>query len=133
MIYFFFCLHFKLSLRLNLNEILILNYLWVISHHNLLRPSKVGKNLAHARTITTVPIDPIKIELTGPKKLAVTPDSNSPSSFDAPIKMAFTDETLPLMWSGVSNCINVILITTLRLSAAPETIRAIIERKKFVD
>src|SRR5947207_2203712 len=37
-----------------------------------------------------------------PSNLAATPDSNAPSSFEDPMKMALTDETRPRRCSGVN-------------------------------
>ena len=54
-----------------------------------------------------------------PNALAVAPDSNAPISFDEPIKIPFTAETLPRILSGVANCKTVCRMTTLTLSKAP--------------
>ena len=51
------------------------------------------ESFAQTRTTRIVPRDPNTIEPTGPKSSAVAPDSNSPSSFEAPIKIAFTEDT----------------------------------------
>ena len=42
---------------------------------------------------------------TGPRKRAATPLSNSPSSFDAEMKMNETDVTRPFISSGVASWI----------------------------
>ena len=44
---------------------------------------------------------------TAPIAAASTPDSNSPSSFEAPMNTVFTAETRPRMASGVSPCTKV--------------------------
>ncbi len=41
---------------------------------------------------------------TAPMSAAATPDSKAPSSFEAPMKTAFTALTRPRMPSGVSSC-----------------------------
>ena len=64
-------------------------------------------------------LPPKIIEGTNPSNLAANPDSNAPISFDEPINILFTDDTLPRMSSGVNNCTIVVLITTLILSNAP--------------
>ena len=46
---------------------------------------------------------PMTTERTRPNQTAVTPDSNSPSSFDAPMNTALTALTRPRMPSGVSS------------------------------
>ena len=93
----------------------------------------MGENLAHIVTIQIVLNEPIAIKATAPNTGAVTPYSNSLRPFDAVIKLVFIDETLPFIESGVTSCINVIRITTLRLSDAPAIILATFERTNFVD
>lgn len=69
-------------------------------------------------------IHPPKItDGTTPINLAARPDSNAPSSFDDPMNMLFTAETLPFMFSGVSVWINVPRIITLTQSKTPLSIR----------
>ena len=50
---------------------------------------------------------------TGPNHFAVMPDSNAPSSFDEPMKMALTADTRPRIASGVSTCTSVPRTTML--------------------
>ena len=59
-------------------------------------------------------------DATVPKSRAATPDSNDPSSFDEVMNILLTDDTRPRISSGVNNCIIVLLIITLTLSAAPK-------------
>ena len=80
-----------------------------------------------------VPTPPITTELTGPNSAAVAPDSNSPSWFDAPMKMELTADTRPRISSGVSSCTSVMRVTTLMLSAAPVTTKASSDKPKCVD
>ena len=49
------------------------------------------------------------------------------------MKIEFTAATRPRMSSGVSNCITVRRTTTLMLSAAPVTARAITDNQKLCD
>ena len=70
---------------------------------------------------------------TSPNHFAVTPDSNSPSSFDAPMNTAFTALTRPRMWSGVSSWMSMWRMNTLTSSAPPSTASATIDSAKFED
>src|SRR3954447_15721715 len=72
-------------------------------------------------TVTSVITPPKTTEGTRPNKLAVTPDSNSPSSLLEPMKMTLTAVTRPRIESGVNSWSTVWRITTLILSAAPKT------------
>ena len=58
---------------------------------------------------------------TTPHQAAVTPDSNSPSSFDAPMNTAFTALTRPRMTSGVCSCTSRCRTNMLTMSEAPST------------
>src|ERR1051325_5961075 len=59
--------------------------------------------------------------IAGPNQCATVPDSNSPSSFDVPMKRLLTAETRPRFSLGVSNCTSVCRTTTLTLSDMPQT------------
>src|SRR4051794_38811256 len=76
-------------------------------------------------TVTNVITPPNTTDGTSPRKLAATPDSNSPSSLLEPMKMTLTAVTRPRIESGVRSCNTVCRITTLMLSAAPKTNRAV--------
>lgn len=52
------------------------------------------------------------------------PDSNSPSSFDAPMNRLDTAETRPRMESGVTICTSVWRTKTETMSAAPRVAKA---------
>ena len=73
----------------------------------------------------SVILPPKITEGTVPNSLAAVPDSKAPISFDEPINIEFTADTLPRMWSGVNNCIIVPRIITLTLSKAPSVNRNI--------
>ena len=60
---------------------------------------------------------------TVPNSLAAVPDSNAPISFDEPINIEFTADTLPRIWSGVKSWMIVPRIITLMLSKAPSVKR----------
>jgi hypothetical protein len=78
-----------------------------------------GAHFAVAPTIPSV-INPPKItEGTSPISLAATPDSNEPISLEDPMKMLFTEATLPRISSGATSCIVAERITTLMLSNIP--------------
>ena len=64
----------------------------------------LGAILAVAPTIIMVIIPPKTTEGFNPITLAATPDSNPPISFEEPINMLLTAETLPRMSSGVESC-----------------------------
>src|SRR5512139_1125634 len=63
-----------------------------------------GANLAVTPTMSKVIPPPKMTEGMRPSNLAATPDSNDPISFDEPIKMLFTEATLPRISSGVMSC-----------------------------
>ena len=62
---------------------------------------------------------PETAEKTGPASAATVPDSNAPSSLEAPMKTPFSADTRPRMLSGVSTWMSVVRTTTLMLSQAP--------------
>jgi len=66
-----------------------------------------GKSHVKRPTTTSVPIPPITTDGTVPNHAAVIPDSNSPSSFDAPINNEFIALTRPRIESGVASCTKV--------------------------
>ena len=70
---------------------------------------------------------------TAPIRAASAPDSNSPSSFEAPMNTALTAETRPRMSSGVSICTRVWRTNTLTMSAAPSTSRQSSDNGRLVD
>ena len=78
-------------------------------------------------TTVNVTQPPKTIAGTVPIKRAVNPDSNWPISFDEPMNIEFTAETLPLISSGVSICNRVDRMITLTLSKEPSK-----NRKKSV-
>ena len=61
---------------------------------------------------------------TVPNQPAVTPDSNSPNWFEAPMKTMSTALTRPRISSGVMSCTSVARITTLIMSEAPTSTSA---------
>ncbi|MNS81360.1 hypothetical protein D3C72_1150710 [compost metagenome] len=63
----------------------------------------------------------------------MAPDSNSPSWLLAPMKIELTALTRPRMASGVSSCTSVWRITTLTMSAPPDTASAMSETRKLFD
>ena len=97
------------------------------------RLAKAGNNLIHASATNTVPTPPKTTEPMGPIAAAVAPDSNSPSSFEAPMNTPLTAATRPRISSGVSSCIKVKRMTTLMLSAAPATANSKMESPRWVD
>lgn len=84
-------------------------------------------------TTTSVIKPPNITDGTTPISLAASPDSNAPISFEEPMNMLFTAETLPFIFSGVLSCMIVCLITTLTLSNIPLRASRIKERIKFCD
>ena len=62
-----------------------------------------------------------------PNHWAVTPDSNCPTSFDAPMKTILTALTRPRISSGVPSCTSVCRTITLTMSQAPTAISAAID------
>src|ERR1700730_14294900 len=80
-----------------------------------------------------VPAPPITTEGTVPNQAAVTPDSNSPNSLDAPIKSEFTALTRPRISSGVASWIKVIRTYTLTIAEASSIVSATIDLVKSVE
>src|SRR5581483_7534436 len=78
-----------------------------------------GNSHAHSPTTISVPAPPRITAGTVPNQCAVNPDSNSPSSFDAPMKIMSTAFTRPRTASGVAICTRVPRTTTLTISEAP--------------
>ena len=97
------------------------------------RCSSAGNKRIHNPAMTSVPTPPRTTEPTGPSHAAVAPDSNSPSWFYAPMKIELTALTRPRMASGVSSCTSDWRMTTLTMSAAPETSSATHESANTVD
>src|SRR3712207_9230481 len=56
------------------------------------RSRKAGNSRAHSAATATVPTPPITTAETAPTRAASAPDSNSPSSFEAPTKTLLTAE-----------------------------------------
>src|SRR5580658_4784331 len=83
-----------------------------------------GNHHAHNAVTANVPIPPKITAGAVPNQPAVIPDSNCPSSFDAPMNIMSTAFTRPRIWSGVATCTNVTRITTLTISAAPVSANA---------
>ena len=81
-----------------------------------------GVNLAVTITTKTVKIPPTTIDGFKPNALAVVPDSKAPISFDEPMKIELTADTLPRISSGVKSCTNIDRIKTDTASKAPESI-----------
>ena len=76
------------------------------------------------RTTNRVAMPPAMMEGATPNQAAASPDSNSPSSLDAPMNTEFTALTRPRMASGVSNCTSICLINTLTISPTPSNAKA---------
>ena len=70
-------------------------------------------------TMIRVMLPPKITDGTVPNIFAAVPDSKAPISLEDPINIELTAETLPRIWSGVSNCMMVPRIITLTLSKAP--------------
>ena len=70
------------------------------------RPSASSAEPAHPEhdDRASVPMPPITTAGTVPNHAAVTPDSNSPSWFDAPMNIELTADTRPRIASGVRSC-----------------------------
>ena len=68
------------------------------------RSRRTGKRRIQTPVTTSVAAPPNTTARTRPNQAAVTPDSNSPSSFEAPMKTALTALTRPRISSGVSSC-----------------------------
>ena len=63
-----------------------------------------GNSRVQAPATNSVAQPPTITAGTVPNQAAVRPDSNSPSSFEAPMNTALTALTRPRMSSGVSSC-----------------------------
>lgn len=85
------------------------------------RCARLGNSFIHAPVTTRVPIPPRTTAGTVPNQCAVSPDSNSPSWFEAPMNRPFTALTRPRISSGVSSCTKAPRMTMLTMSAAPST------------
>ena len=98
-------------------------------------PARRNSGNPHAqRAITTsVPTPPSRTAGTVPNHCAVSPDSNCPSSLDAPIKTISTAVTRPRISSGVRNCTRVARMITLIMSAAPRKISESSESTRLVE
>src|SRR5271170_4724570 len=73
-----------------------------------------------AEAVTSIdPTPPITTARTAPHHCAVTPLSNSPNSFEAPMNSQFTALTRPRISGGVANCSRLDRTTTLTMSLAP--------------
>lgn len=83
--------------------------------------------------MASVIIPPKMTDGINPMIFAARPDSNEPISLEDPIKMLFTEATLPRISSGATSCIVDARITTLILSNIPLNANNTIERKKFFD
>src|SRR5271156_3133468 len=89
--------------------------------------------MLHRPVTTSEPMPPITTARTAPHHCAVSPLSNSPSSFDAPRNSEFTALTRPRISGGVPSCSTDERITTLTISDAPTINRAMIESGKLFD
>src|ERR1017187_1101764 len=90
-----------------------------------------GKSQAHAATTTIVPMPPYTTAGTVPNHCAVRPDSNWPTSFDAPMKIIFTALTRPRISSGVPSWMTVWGTITLTISRAPNAASAASDSARF--
>ena len=61
------------------------------------------------------------------------PDSNWPTSFDAPMKTILTELTRPRMASGVPSCTTVWRMMTLTISHAPSSMRTTSDTTRLRD
>ena len=90
-----------------------------------------GKSLDQAPATSNVAQPPTITAGTVPNQAAVTPDSNSPSSLEAPMNTAFTALTRPRISSGVSSCTSRWRTYTLTMSPAPITSSAASDSQKL--
>src|SRR5260370_18539395 len=104
-----------------------------VTSDNRSTSGKLGNIRYHTATMINVPTPPITTAGTVPNHVAVTPDSNSPSSFYAPTKSLFTALTRPRIASGVASWVRVARTYTLTMSDAPSTNSAAIESAKLCD
>src|ERR1700716_2766270 len=91
-----------------------------------MRQSDGNNTRAHNTVTSRVAAPPSTIAGTKPNHAAVTPDSNSPSSFDAPMNTEFTALTRPRISSGVFSCTSNDRTNTLIMSPTPRMTRAVI-------
>src|SRR5690349_11788029 len=77
-----------------------------------------GNSFIHSATTANVPMPPNITAGTVPIRAAVVPDSNSPSSLEAPMKSMETADTRPRIASGVESWIRLPRILTLTMSEA---------------
>src|SRR5271154_4508834 len=77
-----------------------------------------GNSRAHSAATASVAIPPTMTAGFSPHHDAVSPDSNSPSSLDAPMNIELTALTRPRIASGVSSCTSTWRTNTLTMSAA---------------
>src|SRR3954447_5833436 len=89
--------------------------------------------MVHAATTSTVPMPPATTAGTAPNHAAVTPDSNCPTSLDAPMKTMLTALTRPRISSGVDICTSVWRTITLTISQAPNNTSDTTDRATFRD
>src|ERR1035437_3621172 len=92
-----------------------------------------GNIRLHNTTIRIVPTPPATTAGTVPSHAAVTPDSNCPTSFDAPMNIMLTALTRPRISSGVEICTRVCRTTTLTMSQAPSITSAATLNPTFRD
>ena len=83
-----------------------------------------GNSQAQTAVTAIAPSPPNATAPTGPRTRAVTPLSNSPSSFDAPMNSVATADTRPRIRSGVAICTRLCRVNTDTMSAPPSTARA---------
>ena len=94
---------------------------------------RLGASLAVIPVHSNVIQPPKTTEGISPISLAANPDSKAQISFDDPIKILLTDDTLPRISSGVKSCIIVDLMSTLMASKAPDKANSINDNQKDVD
>jgi hypothetical protein len=92
---------------------------------------KLGDRQAIIATVIKHTTPPKMTDGTTPISRAATPDSNSPISFEEPIKMEFTEETFPRILSGDESCTAEDRITILTLSKAPLRANATADNMKL--
>src|SRR5690606_18903476 len=92
-----------------------------------------GDTIPVVITVINVIVPPNTTAVTVPISLAVTPLSKAPSSLEEPTNMEFTEDTRPLIWSGVLICKMVCLITIETPSVTPLKNNATTEIQKMED
>src|SRR5580698_9697732 len=88
-------------------------------HLNLSSLLSSGNNPIQPPTTPSVNTPPSNTARTAPNQRAVTPDSNSPSSLDAPMNIELMALTRPRIESGVRSCTRMPRIYTLSMSPQP--------------